>query len=141
MERITFYSFVCFTALGLLLSMLGGCATSGANTGNANQGTIAHVVICWLKNPGNEADRLALEKRSFELAKIPGVLSVHAGRTLTSERPIVDDSFDVAVVMTFESEEALQNYEKHPEHKRAVAEILKPLTSRVIVYDIKQSQP
>jgi hypothetical protein len=42
--------------------------------------------------------------------------------------------------MQFESERALRNYEQHPIHKRAVSDVLQPLTAKVLVYDIRHDE-
>lgn len=115
------------------LSLLIGCQPA---VPVAKQPAVSHVVLCWLKEPGNEGQRLQLMDRSLGFSSIPGVLDVKAGTALDSDRPVVDDSFDVAVIIDFESLEALHAYESHPLHKKAVEELLKPLTSRVLIYDV-----
>ena len=51
-------------------------------------------------------------------------------------RPVVDSSFDVAVVVTFEDEAALRAYDAHPTHKQAVEEVLRPLVGKLVIYDV-----
>lgn len=64
-------------------------------------------------------------------------MSVNAGRSLFSNRDVVDHSFDVGLDITFETSEDLQYYLTHPDHLRFVEEI-KPLVKRIVVYDIKK---
>jgi hypothetical protein len=71
----------------------------------------------------------------MRFAEIPGVKRVRAGTVLPSARPIVDSTFDVAVVITFSDRKALSRYLKHPRHKQAVRLHLRPLTRKVVVYD------
>ncbi len=97
---------------------------------------VEHIVICWLKNPGNEQERQRVIEASKKFKDIPGVVGVKAGAPLVSERETVDDSFDVAVVISFVSAQDLAAYEDHPEHLRAVEEVLIPLVERFIVYDV-----
>ena len=101
------------------------------------RGSVTHVVVCWLKQPGDEAARQRIVDASYGFRAIPGVLHVAAGRALPSDRPVVDDGFDVAVVMTFEDEAALRAYDAHPLHQRAVADTLRPLVDRLIIYDLQ----
>jgi hypothetical protein len=110
-----------------------GCASLRPSSG----GEIEHVVVVWLKQPGNESQREQLIERSKTFTQIPGVLRVSAGTVLPSTRPMVDSSFDVAVVFTFASEQALREYDEHPIHKRAVQELLAPLSAKVVIYDIR----
>lgn len=98
---------------------------------------IHHVVLVWLKLSGNPSYRQQIISQSQRLEKIPGVISVNAGRSLFSNRDIVDHSFDVGLDITFETSEDLQNYLVHPDHLRFVDGI-KPLVKRIVVYDIKK---
>lgn len=99
---------------------------------------VHHVVICWLKQPGDEAARKKLVEASRELADIPGVAAVKAGRVLPANRPVSDSSFDVAVVMSFRDKQGLESYLRHPAHLKATEEILAPLTSRIVIYDFSE---
>ena len=119
------------TSSALLLCMLPCAATAAGSSG------VEHVVMCWLKTPGDAAQIEEVLRVSRELATIPGLRSLHAGTALQSERPIVDDSFDVGVVMDFESPEAMDAYLVNPEHVRRVNETLRPLCGRVLVHDIR----
>ena len=99
---------------------------------------VSHVVLFWLKEPGDQAaiDRIIETSNSFKA--IPGVKRVMAGRPLPSTRPVVDSSFDVALVMEFADEAALHAYEVHPDHQRAVREVLRPLAGKIVVYDVQR---
>lgn len=94
------------------------------------------MVLVWLKQPGDAEGRAALIEGARSFRSIPGVLGVRAGTALPSEREVVDDSFDVALVISFDDADALAAYELHPDHVRAVEELLKPLAERVLVYDL-----
>jgi len=96
---------------------------------------ITHVVMVWLKQPGNEADRTAFINASEELNKLPGIISRHVGVVKASDRSIVDDTFDVAVTVTMKNKTALDAYLNHPKHKKILKEKIKPLTNRVVAYD------
>ena len=101
---------------------------------------VTHVVVCWCKEPGNEAARQRLINASHSFRAIPGVVSVTAGRPIPSTRPVVDSSFDVAVVMQFRDQRALRDYEQHPIHKKAVSDVLRPLTAKILIYDIRYDE-
>lgn len=101
----------------------------------SSAGPVHHVIVCWLKKPGNAEARERIIRASKELGQVPGVVSVRAGSVLPDARPNVDSSFDVAVVMTFESEAALREYPSHPLHQKALAETIKPLVARYVAYD------
>jgi hypothetical protein len=101
------------------------------------QARVSHVVVCWLKQPGNEMARQQLIDDSKSFTKIPGIVHVSAGRPIPSTRPAVDASFDVAIVMKFKDEQSLATYASHPIHLAAVERTLKPLVAKYVVYDFK----
>lgn len=113
--------------------LLASCATIAPP---AASGTVDHVVLIWLKRPGNAADRQAILAASNDLRVIPGIQFLDAGTALASDRPIVDDSFDVGLSMRFDSTKSLRAYEADPLHVKKVTEVLKPLTKKIVVYDI-----
>lgn len=99
---------------------------------------IHHIVLCWLKDSGNVAQREKIIETSRAFTEMPGVIDVRTGQVIMSQRDIVDDSFDVAITMTFATEEDMNSYISHPLHKQAVKETLLPLVSRIIVYDFAE---
>ena len=109
---------------------------SSCATMQPSRGRVDHVVLVWLKKPGNESDKQALRAAGDELRSIPGVRFIDHGTALASDRPVVDDSFDVGFVMGFDSAENLQAYESHPLHQKKVKEVLGPLSRKIVVYDI-----
>jgi hypothetical protein len=111
-------------------------ALTGCWASSPTRPPVQHVVICWLKHPGDPAARAELIKVSKGFARsIPGIRAVSAGPVLESARPAVDSSFDVAIVMTFDDEASLAAYGQHPKHLQAVEETLKPLVARYVIYD------
>jgi Stress responsive A/B Barrel Domain len=119
-------------ALAACLALV-SCATIAPP---AAQGTVDHVVLLWLKRPGNAADRQAVLAATDELRSIPGILFLDYGTPLASDRPVVDDSFDIGLTMRFESAAALRAYETDPLHVKKVTEVLRPLSRKLQVYDI-----
>lgn len=117
----------------LAATLLAGCATID----RAPTREIHHVVLCWLKEPGNAAHRRKIITASETFRKIPGVKSLYAGQALPSNRHIVDDSFDVAISMTFANEVDMMKYLDHPTHIKAVDEIIQPLVGKIAVYDFR----
>ena len=102
----------------------------------APSGSVDHVVIVWLKRSGNSADRQAVLDAAQDLRAIPGIRFLDTGTPLASQRPVVDDSFDVGFTMRFDSAASLHAYETDPRHVKKVTEVLKPLSRKIVVYDI-----
>jgi hypothetical protein len=99
------------------------------------EGRVEHVVLCWLGEPGNRDHQRRIIEASKQFRGMAGVLKVSTGRVLPSDRNIVDDSFDVGIVITFASVEDMRRYLVHPVHVATVRDIIRPLTSRILVYD------
>jgi heme-degrading monooxygenase HmoA len=99
------------------------------------KGSVSHVVLCYLKNKGNAADRQKILEATRALREIPGVYDIEVGYVLPSDRPVVVSDYDVGMVITFRDEAALRAYANHPKHQQATKEVLEPLTSKIVVYD------
>lgn len=119
----------------LCIVMLVGMSCASRNASHFGTGTVSHVVVCYLKKPGDPGDRARVIQASKDLRRIPGVVSIEVGKVLGSNRPIVVSNYDVALVVTFRDREAMEGYVNHPVHVEAVEKVLKPLTSKVVVYD------
>ncbi len=116
----------------VLLSLLIGKVNFVAAEENKR---VTHVVMVWLNEPGNEKQRTAFIKASKELNDLPGIVNRHVGVVVPSDRKIVDDTFDVAVSVTLESQAALQAYLSDPKHKKVLHDKIKPLINRIVAYD------
>ncbi len=101
----------------------------------SRSGQIEHVVVMWLKKPGDASARKALLAAGETFKNIPGVISVSGGEVVKSDRAVVDSSYDVAFVVTFKDAEALKGYGPHPIHQKAVEEVVKPNVEKFLVYD------
>ena len=119
----------------LLLTLL---ATSGcAGLGSRQDGALQHVVLVWLKDAGNAAQRARIIAVSKSFRDLPRVLHVPAGKAVASERDIVDDSFDVGILVVVSDDRRLREYLAHPIHQRAKNDVLLPLVEKILVYDFK----
>ena len=120
--------------ISILFVILFGSLTMSQEN-QASENNIHHIVVFWLKEPGNVEHRTTLIETTKSFTEIPGVLSVSAGLALPSDREVVDDSFDVAISMSFENEAAFQTYQSHPIHVKAQQKNLKSIVEKFIVYD------
>lgn len=124
--------------LALASFLSASCTTCPFGHKTTGGGRVEHIVLVWLKRPGNAADRVALidTARKFQ-AGIKEIQHLNAGPAVPSDREIVDDSFDVGFIMRFGSKADMDAYEKHPVHVSAVKQTLLPLARKVLVYDIR----
>ena len=122
-----------FIATFLILTV--GCVS---NHQSEREQALTHVVLCWLKEPGNTEHRSQIIEVSKTFTKIPGVLDVRVGKVIESNRSIVDDSFDVGILVVVLDAKRLQEYLDHPIHQNAKRDVLLPLVEKVLVYDFQE---
>ena len=122
-----------YISVFLLCVTLSAC-TSTATT-NIQEKTVVHVVLIWLKDSGNQEDIKQVINVSRQLKEISYIQQILVGKSISSDRKIVDDSFDVGLYMTFSNMKDMQAYLEAPKHKEAVRTVLKPLASKIQVYD------
>lgn len=97
----------------------------------------SHVVIFWTdpNKPQSTEDLLAGANKY--LKPIPGVLHFHIGKMVKSHRPVVDQSYQVALNLVFDSKQAQDDYQVHPLHLEFVEKAFKPNCVKVVVYDFE----
>jgi hypothetical protein len=97
----------------------------------------SHVVIFWTnpENP-NAADELLAGVEKY-LKPIPGVVQLHAGKMVGSPRPIVDQSYQVALNLIFADKKAQDEYQVHPLHVEFVNGVLKKVCRKILIYDFE----
>ena len=120
------------SSLVLMFSMFLAGAAFAAETDNSG---VIHTVFLWLKQPGDVQHRQQLMLATNRLRAIPGVLDIHFGEKIESDRDIVDDSFDIGITMYFSSTQAMNEYLVHPLHHAVVEQEIRPLVDRIVVYD------
>ncbi len=97
----------------------------------------SHVVIFWT-DPANPkaAEELIAGAKKY-LAPIPGIVHFHVGRMTPSQRPVVDQSYQVALNVVFDGKQSQDNYQVHPLHVDFVEKVFKPVCKKVVVYDFE----
>src|SRR5260221_3001869 len=97
----------------------------------------SHIVIFWTNSADPTAIDQLLEGAERFLRPIPGILSFHAGKMVSSHRPVVDQTYQVALNVTFAVKAPQDAYQVHPLHIEFVQKVLKPLVTKVLVYDFE----
>ena len=97
----------------------------------------SHVVIFWTQpNKPGAAEELIAGAEKF-LRPIPGIVHFHVGRMAPSPRPVVDQSYQVALNIVFRDKKAQDDYQAHPMHVEFVDKVFKPNCARCVVYDFE----
>lgn len=97
----------------------------------------SHIVIFWTDpaKPAAAAEMLAGAEKY--LRPIPGVLQFHAGRMVPSHRPVVEQSYQVALNLVFADKKTQDDYQAHPLHVEFVEKFVKPYCVKLVVYDFE----
>ncbi|MCM8531467.1 MAG: Dabb family protein [Lentisphaeraceae bacterium] len=114
----------------IMVLMLNSCSTN-----NQPESQVQHIVMCWLKP---DADKTVFINSVKSLKSIPEVQKISIGSKLESIEPVADNSFDLAFIITFKTNEELQTYLTHKDHVNAVEKVLKPALEKVVVYDFQE---
>lgn len=97
--------------------------------------TIVHVVNFWLKKELSEKEKKNFVGFFEELRKIDVIKTLNYGvPAQTNPRPVVDNSFDYTLIVTFKNLKDITIYETHPIHLKAI-EKYQHLWTKVMVKD------
>jgi hypothetical protein len=97
---------------------------------------LTHLALFWLKRPDSAEDHAMLVEGLETLRGIEQVKTLHIGVPAVSEaRDVVDHSWSVSELMTFDSLADQAAYQPHPLHTAFIAKC-GHLWKRVVVYDI-----
>jgi hypothetical protein len=97
----------------------------------------SHIVIFWT-NPADPkaADELSAGAKKY-LKDIPGIAHFHVGKMSPSPRPVVDQSYQVALNLIFPNKQAEQAYQTHPKHVEFVEKVFKRTCQKAVIYDFE----
>lgn len=100
-----------------------------------NAPMLSHVVIFWTdENLPQAADDLVAGAQTY-LKDIPGLLHFHVGKMVPSHRPVVNQTYQVALNIVFPDKPAEEAYQAHPRHIEFVEKVFKKCCKGVMVYD------
>jgi hypothetical protein len=110
-------------------------ASHQAESAAPRSGQVTHVMLFWLKRPGNIDDQNVLLRGLRAVRRVGGVNDARVGRPLPVDRPGLEQSFDLGVVIIFRDREALEKFERDSRRRGAFDAMLQPLVRRYFVYN------
>jgi hypothetical protein len=93
-----------------------------------------HHVFFWLKNKGKVEDEAALLTGLKTLADIELKVNIHIGVPATTDRPVIDSSYDFSLLLIFRDLAEHDSYQIHPIHEAFVKQC-SHLWEKVLIYD------
>jgi len=94
--------------------------------------TFVHHVHFWLKD---KADTQKLIEGLQLLLTIEHIRDIHIGVPADTHRSVVDRSYDVSLLILFDTPEAEEAYQDDPTHVIFAENYARPLCSRILVMD------
>lgn len=94
--------------------------------------TFVHHVYFWLKN---KSDKGLLIEGLNTLIPIPHIREIHIGVPAETYREVVERSYDVSLLLLFDSKEAHDAYQVDPVHEKFAHDYAKALCEKVTVLD------
>ena len=94
---------------------------------------LLHTVLFWLKNPDKDRATFQMALKSF-IKKSKYAKLIHVGTPIKTDRAVVDTSYTFALIVSFDSQEALDNYQNEPIHQTFITKSSN-LWKKVVVYD------
>ena len=97
----------------------------------------SHIVVFWTDPAKPEAAAALIGGAKKYLNHQPGILHFHVGTMVKSERPVVDQSYAVALNIVFDTKQSHDDYQVDPAHVEFVDKVFKPNCTQVTIYDFE----
>ena len=97
----------------------------------------SHIVVFWTDPAKPEAADKLINGANELLKTIPGLTHFHIGKMVNSERPVVDQTYQVALNTAFTNKHAQDEYQIHPQHLEFIEKYTKPFVKKITVYDFE----
>lgn len=99
---------------------------------------LIHHVLFWMKDPTSLEDKNNLLEGLNSLKEIPIAKITHIGTPASTDRPVIDRSYQFSLMLIFEDMKAHNTYQKHPLHLKFI-ENCSSLWSKVLIYDAESA--
>lgn len=93
-----------------------------------------HHVYFWLNNPDGTEDLKKLIEGLQKLSKVKTIKMFHIGKPAGTSRDVIDASYSVSWLLTFDNRADQDSYQTDPIHLKFIEEC-KHLWKKVVVYD------
>ncbi|MGG9960523.1 Dabb family protein [Ferruginibacter sp. SUN106] len=98
------------------------------------QNVFIHHVFFWLKEPSNDLHLQQLIEGLQKLSAVTTIKSFHIGKPAATSRGVIDTTYSISWLNTFETAADQDSYQVDPVHLNFVKEC-SHLWEKVVVYD------
>ena len=123
-----------------LIAIIGFTACDNANQESAQiaelDNPFIHTAYFWFKDNVSQERLDAFSASTEKLREIDVVMALYTGKPANTTRPIVERSYDYAVVVHLKDLAAHDAYQKHPIHLKMLADF-SDLWEKVMITDIE----
>jgi hypothetical protein len=126
---------------GLAISTLGINNLYAKSESQVQKGkkVLVHQVYFWLKKDLTDAQKATFDKGLKSLLQIKTIKYGDVGKPgATTPRPVIDSSYDYALLTVFEDVKAHDSYQIDPIHEQFVKDC-KEMWEKVVVYDAQSA--
>jgi len=117
-----------------ILMLLASCSQSPKHDSPDAEPDFVHTVFFWLNDSVTDQDKIEFEKGLIELGNVPAIGKYEYGKPAGTQREVVDNSYDYAIVVYFPDATAQDEYQNDPLHLEFI-EKYSHLWKEVKVYD------
>lgn len=93
-----------------------------------------HTVFFWLKEKNNIEHQEKLHAGLLELSKIDLIQTAYVGKVATTNREVIDSSYDFSITFIFDNKELQDAYQTNEDHYKFIENCSK-YWEKVQVYD------
>lgn len=131
--------FISSTGKATLMTGL-GIGTAGVEEGAGQlRNRFIHHVFFWLKNPDSQEDKQKLIVGLQKLTKAKTIESAHIGVPASTNREVIERSYQVSWLLVFKNDADQEVYQSDPIHLKFIEEC-SMLWEKVVVYDSVQAK-
>lgn len=98
------------------------------------EGNFIHVVFFWLKDEETSTMEMFLRELNKFIDGVEVIKSKHIGTPADTDREVIDNTYSICLIVTFDSKEEHDIYQAHQLHQDFIANASE-LWDKVLVYD------
>ena|ERR1700722_830702 len=95
-----------------------------------------HCVYYWMRPELTKVEKETFLEKIQELIRLPSVKQGWFGKPAETDRPVIDRTYDYALVLILENLAGHDAFQADPEH-HAIRNVVGGMWSRILIYDFE----